>query len=476
MQLRHEVGVFTKQTVAITSQVIQSIRILQLSANELDDFLRDQAERNPLMEVVGQSSDADVAAPSTSLNAPAASAPAPERGASGGDGMGMGGTGSRAALGERDDNGIERYLAAEISLRDHLNRQAAMTFRDPAEAMIAVELIESLDQSGYLGKNVKSICRRLGTTEERVEQVLKRVQGFEPAGIAARSLAECLEIQLREKNRFDPAMACMIENLPLLAKYDLRKLAKLCGVDLEDIAEMAAEIRDLDPRPGRQFDTTPTPPALPDVIVRSAEDGGYQVELNTALLPRVLVNRQYYAEITAGKLGSKDKRFVVDCMKNATWLARNVDQRARTILNVATEIVTQQEAFLKHGVEHLKPLNLSDVAETVGVHVSTVCRAISNKFLMTDRGLYELRFFFTNSIASVDGEGDLSSETVRHKIAALVNAETAKTVLSDEAIVSELRKGGIDIARRTVAKYRDIMNIPSSLQRRRQKQAEEAYA
>ncbi|MCA0043365.1 RNA polymerase factor sigma-54 [Celeribacter litoreus] len=480
MQLRHDIGTFTKQTVGITSQVIQSIRILQFSANELEDFLRDQAERNPLMELVSPQVEtarplntaADASLRERTPEARTRDASSPRSVDRDPGKAGVGRSGSASGSSQTDDNGIERYLAASVSLREHLLHQAAMAFDAGTEAMIAAELIEALDPTGYLGQSVKSIARRLGTEEERVEAVLKRVQGFEPTGVGARGLAECLELQLREKNRFDPAMATLVENLPLLAKYDLKKLARLCGVSLEDLNEMAAEIRDLDPRPGLKFDTAPTPPALPDVLVHRTEGGGYKVELNSELLPRVLVNRQYHAEITAGKLNAKDKRFVADCMKNATWLARNVDQRARTVLNVATEIVAQQDEFLKHGVEHLKPLNLSDVAETVGVHVSTVCRAISNKHLMTDRGLFDMRFFFANSIGSVDGADDVSSETVRHKIAALVNAETVNSVLSDEAIVNALREDGVDIARRTVAKYRDIMNIPSSLQRRRQKKAE----
>ncbi|WP_161555902.1 RNA polymerase factor sigma-54 [Mangrovicoccus ximenensis] len=384
------------------------------------------------------------------------------------------GTGG-GARGVSDDNGIERYLAGEVSLRDALLQQAAMAFRAPADIAIATDIIDSLDEAGYLTRKTKMIARRLACTPERVEDVLAVIQGFEPAGIGARSLSECLAIQLRERNRYDPAMACLLDNLPLLAKYDLKKLAKLCGVDMEDITAMAAEIRELDPRPGRRFDTAPVPPALPDVLVRRGRDGSWRVELNSELLPRVLVNRQYYSEITAGKLGAEDKLFVVDCMRDATWLARNVDQRAQTILKVSTEIVAQQQAFLDRGVEHLRPLNLADVAEKVGVHVSTVCRAISGKYLMTDRGLFELKFFFSNSVGATEGEEESSSETVRHRIQAMVAAETAATVLSDEAIVQELRKGGIDIARRTVAKYRDILSIPSSLQRRRMKKAE-AYA
>ncbi len=450
MNVRLSIGLQGRQSIAIAPQVIQSIRLLQFGHDELQDFLAEQAERNPLIAVTTDRPK-EAARP----------APAPTGG------------GRREAAGEGEgERSFEDYCAAQVSLREHLHDQAGMTFRDPVERLIAVELIEAIDADGYLRRDLDEIADRLGTAEARVEAVLARVQGFDPVGVAARDLAECLALQLRERNRLDPAMAAMLTRLDLLASYDLRQLTRVCGVDMEDIGAMAREIRSLDPRPGRRFDCDPVLPALPDILVTSGPDGSHAVELNPALLPRVLINRQYYATITANRLGAQDKRFVMDCMASARWLARNLDQRARTILKVATEIVARQADFFRHGVDHMRPLSLRDVAEVVGIHESTVCRAISNKFMLTDRGLFELKYFFSNSIAATDGGDSHCSETVRHRIAALVALEEADTVLSDDAIAAELRKAGIDIARRTIAKYRDMLNIPSSLRRRRQKQVE----
>lgn len=444
MQLRHETGVFTRQTTSITPQVIQSLRILQLSATELEDFLREREERNPLIELAGG-------------GGVTRRMPDP------------GGSGQRGSAAAAEPSMVESRVAATVGLHDHLMHLVKMDFRAQGEIVIAVALVEAIDENGYLDRSLAQIARRLGLEEQQVAVVLARLQVLAPAGVGARSLAECLELQLRERNRFDPAMAALLANLPMLAKYDFKGLERCCGVSLEDIREMAEEVRGLDPRPGRAFDHASTPPALPDVLVSILNNGQFRVELNAALLPKVLVNRQYHAEIGAGTLAAADRRFVVDCMREATWLARNVDHRARTVLGVATEIVARQQDFFRHGVGHLRPLNLSDVADKVGVHVSTVCRAISNKFVQTDRGLFELRFFFSNGLSAMEGRDECSSERVRHRISTLVAAEPVDNVLSDDTIAQRLRDEGIDVARRTVAKYRDMMNIPSSLNRRRQK-------
>jgi RNA polymerase sigma-54 factor len=346
-----------------------------------------------------------------------------------------------------------------------------MALRSPADLTIAAEIIESLDDDGYLRRDIGMIADALNTSEAHTEAVLGKIQKMDPVGVAARNLPECLRLQLEDERRLTPAMATLLDNLPLLANYEYRQLAVICGVEVDDILAMAKEIKDLDPRPGRRFDCGPIMPALPDVTVELRDDGTFVTELNTNLLPRVLVNREYYSEVKAKCRGTSDVKFVVDCIKSANWLVRSLDQRAQTILKVATEIVARQRDFLLHGVEHLKPLNLKQVADTVGIHQSTVCRAISNKYMMTNRGLYELRFFFANSVAAADGGESLSADSVRHKIRQMIASETAATVLSDDAIVKELRGSGVDIARRTVAKYREGMNIASSCQRRRQKYA-----
>jgi RNA polymerase sigma-54 factor len=301
---------------------------------------------------------------------------------------------------------------------------------------------------------------------------LLRLQTLDPPGVYARSLSECLAIQLKAKNRHDPAMQALLANLDLLARRDFASLKKICAVDEEDLLDMLAEIRALDPKPGAGFETDISESILPDVMVRAAPDGGWMVELNPDTLPRVLVNQDYYQKIASSAgMREKEQGFLSECLQNANWLTRSLDQRARTILKVASEIVRQQDAFFAEGIDHLRPLNLKTVAEAIKMHESTVSRVTSNKYMLTPRGLFELKYFFTVSIASAEGGDAHSAESVRHRIRSMILHESAESVLSDDDIVENLKGGGIEIARRTVAKYREAMNIPSSVQRRREKRA-----
>jgi RNA polymerase sigma-54 factor len=301
--------------------------------------------------------------------------------------------------------------------------------------------------------------------------VLTILQGFDPPGVCARSLDECLAIQLKERDRFDPAMQTLVAHLDLLAKRDLPALRRLCGVGEEDLTDMIAEIRQLNPKPGLAFGSTLVQPIVPDVFVRPGPDGGFIVELNSDTLPKVLVNQIYHAEVAKTTKNDKDKTYLADCLQTATWLIRALDQRAKTILKVATEIVRQQDAFFANGVQHLRPLNLKTIADAIDMHESTVSRVTANKYMATSRGIFELKYFFTSAIAAADGGEAHSAEAVRHRIRQLIDAEDAQHVLSDDTIVERLRTAGIDIARRTVAKYREAMRIPSSVQRRREKQS-----
>ena len=312
---------------------------------------------------------------------------------------------------------------------------------------------------------------KLAASPAEVAAVLAILQTFDPPGVCARNLTECLAIQLRERDRFDPAMQALVAHLDLLAKRDLASLRKLCGVSEEDLNDMIAEIRALNPKPGLAFGTTLVQPIVPDVFVRSAPDGSFTIELNSDTLPKVLVNQRYYTQVAGSAKGHKDKAYLADCLQTATWLIRALDQRAKTILKVSSEIVRQQDAFFAHGVQHLRPLNLKTVADAISMHESTVSRVTANKYMATSRGIFELKYFFTSSIASADGGEAHSAEAVRHRIKQLIDVESAQDVLSDDTIVEKLRAAGIDIARRTVAKYREAMRIPSSVQRRREKQA-----
>ncbi|HEV3162209.1 MAG TPA: RNA polymerase factor sigma-54, partial [Xanthobacteraceae bacterium] len=327
------------------------------------------------------------------------------------------------------------------------------------------------DEAGYISGDLETAAEKLGTGVKEIEAVLGILQSFDPPGICARNLAECLTLQLKELNRFDPAIAALIGRLDLLAKRDFAALKKVCAVADEDLADMIAEIRRLNPKPGLAFGSATVQPIVPDVFVRSGPDGGWVVELNSDTLPKVLVNQSYYAEVSATARRDTDRSYLAECLQSATWLVRALDQRARTILKVANEIVRQQDGFFAHGVEHLRPLNLKTVAEAISMHESTVSRVTANKYMATSRGIFELKYFFTSAIAAAHGGEAHSAEAVRHRIKQLIEAEAAADVLSDDTIVDKLRESGIDIARRTVAKYREAMRIPSSVQRRREKQA-----
>ncbi|QDW35764.1 RNA polymerase factor sigma-54 [Bradyrhizobium sp. KBS0727] len=514
------------QSLVMTPQLMQAIKLLQLSNLDLSAFVEEELERNPLLE---RASDGP--------EAPVAGEPAPERAEfsdsgessnygddSGGEASDMAGgsfepgqeewlnrdLGTRTEIEQTldtpldnvfteepaeaaarvaqdaaptaytewgggassdEDYNLEAFVAAEVTLGGHLAEQLAVAFASPAERMIGQYLIDLVDDAGYVPADLGQAAERLGASQQNVDAVLAVLQKFDPPGVCARNLSECLAIQLRELNRYDPAMQALVEHLDLLAKRDIAALRKLCGVDDEDITDMIGEIRRLDPKPGLKFGSARTQTMVPDVYVRPGPDGGWHVELNSDTLPRVLVNQVYYTELSKTIRKDGDKSYFTDCLQNATWLVRALDQRARTILKVASEIVRQQDGFFTHGVAHLRPLNLKAVADAIQMHESTVSRVTANKYMATNRGSFELKYFFTASIASADGGEAHSAEAVRHHIKRLIDAEAPAAILSDDTIVERLRETGIDIARRTVAKYREAMRIPSSVQRRRDKQS-----
>ena len=378
-------------------------------------------------------------------------------------------SGASSAAG--DDYNLEAFVSAETTLVDHLAEQMALAVHDPAGRMIGRYLIDMVDEAGYLNGDLAAVAEKLGAPLADVETVLAVLQTFDPPGVCARNLTECLAIQLKDRDRFDPAMRALVEHLDLLAKRDLAALRRLCGVDEEDLADMIAEIRNLNPKPGLAFGSTVVQPIVPDVLVRAGPDGAWRVELNSDTLPKVLINQRYYTQVSKGTRNDKDKSYLAECLQTATWLVRALDQRAKTILKVSSEIVRQQDAFFNKGVQHLRPLNLKTVADAISMHEFTVSRVTANKYMATPRGIFELKYFFTSSIASADGGEAHSAEAVRHRIRQMIDGEAAKDVLSDDTIVDMLRGAGIDIARRTVAKYREAMRIPSSVQRRRDKQA-----
>jgi len=488
-----------RQQLVMTPQLQQAIKMLQLSNLELSAFVEAEIEQNPLLEP-GERDAEDGAAPGTepqadssavngAVEAPPAALTgegAPDdadhwRAAAGDEGDGTveiggdvgGGSESwrnRNGAGHAGDlPGIDQAAARPRTLREHLIEQIGADLPDQADRVIALHLLDQVDEAGYLQGGLDGAAERLGCAPARIERVLARLQEFDPPGVFARDLAECLALQLRDRNRLDPAMQRLLDNLPLLAARNAAALMRLCGVDAEDLTEMVAEIKSLDPRPGFAFDPPLAQPVVPDIVMRAQRDGGWAVELNVETLPRVLVNNRYYARISQATLSKTEREYLTDRLQAANWLVKSLHQRAITILKVATEIVQQQDGFFRYGVQSLRPLILRDIADAIGMHESTVSRVTTNKYIATPRGLFELKYFFTSAIAASRGGDAHSAEAVRFRIRSLIDGESSDGTLSDERIVELLQRDGVDIARRTVAKYREAMRIPSSVQRRREK-------
>jgi RNA polymerase sigma-54 factor len=493
------------QTLVMTPQLQQAIKLLQMSNLELTSYVEQELEQNPLLEPAegpegtggeegaagsAESAEGETGEPferdavdltgaptmATAAETPLdtdydnlwgnagpseASGPTPDAFASWGSG--------RGGSFEDSDYDLEQTLSDTVSLRDHLVEQLNMDLTDPVDRLIGVHLVDLLDEAGYLNADLAQAAQQLGCDVSRVEATLHRLQQLDPPGIFARDLKECLALQLRDRGRFDPCMEKLLGHLDLLARRDLATLRKVCEVSQEDLLEMMAEVKALNPKPGLTFDYAVAQPITPDVIMRPHPDGGWQIELNNETLPRVLVNQQYYARVSREVKSKTEKEYITERYQSANWLVKSLHQRATTILKVASEIVRQQDAFFAYGVQHLKPLVLRDIATAIDMHESTVSRVTTNKYMSTPRGVFELKYFFTSSIANSEGGEAHSAEAVRHRIKGLIDAESADGVLSDDRIVEILNKEGIDIARRTVAKYREALRIPSSVQRRRLK-------
>lgn len=486
------------QSLVMTPQLQQAIKLLQLSNIELAEYCEQELERNPLLErddreaapisdvpeTAGQTatneradealsrddfsraSDLDEAARDNMYDAdePRAKAAEGPQTSSLTDW-----TTVKSGNAYEGEDGLESTVTAEASLKDHLENQLSIAALLPEDRMILMALIDAVDETGYLRADLMEVANRLGCEIEDVRAVLGVLQGFDPVGVGARDLAECLGLQLKARDRLDPAMEALLTRLDLVARRDISQLTALCGVDAEDIADMISEIRQLNPKPGLAFGAEPVTPVVPDVFVKEGPDGSWLVELNSDTLPRLLINNQYYGTVSRTARDKDSKNYLADCLNNANWLVKSLDQRARTILKVASEIVRHQDAFLTHGVRHLRPLNLRIIADAISMHESTVSRVTSNKYIATPRGLFELKYFFTASIQSVDGAESHSAEAVRDRIREMIENEEPREILSDDRIVSLLTADGVNIARRTVAKYREALRIPSSVERRRLK-------
>ncbi len=494
------------QQLVLTPQLQQAIQLLALTSQELEAYLEAELEKNPLLEIA-RADAPDPDDPAAPPGAGHAADPDAEGrdgepdgdgwaggdgeeeaqprttdqlletdiGSEAGDGLpldaeltdtfpdALDGTGAnRSATGEPGD--IELLAERTVSLRDHLELQAAEQLSG-VNLAIARRLIDLIDPAGYLSADLEAEAAALGVPFWRVEAVLRRIQSFDPTGVGARSLAECLALQARERGWLDEPMRRLLRNLEAIARGDTSLLRRVTGLRGEALAELLARLRSLNPKPGLAHGGEPATAVEPDVFVRRTPSG-WNIELNSAALPRVLVNRRYHAELARGATGPA-RQFLSECMASARWLVRALDQRARTIMLVTTELVRQQEGFFLHGVRALRPLTLRHIAEAVGLHESTISRATSNKYLFCDRGTFELKYFFTPALASTAGERDVSAETVRRRVRELIAAETADSVLSDDQICQLLLAEGYDVARRTVTKYRKAMKLGSSVERRR---------
>ncbi len=467
----------------MTPQLQQAIKLLQFSHLELAAFIQQELEKNPLLSE-GSSEDGPAAdyeapaieAPRDTAEALSAAAPAladaDDRWTR--EHADRGGDAAASRVGQREDAPEALDFVAERprSLAVHVLEQIELMFESPAERRIAVKIAEGLDEAGYCRLDAAAVAEAVATDIALVEKIWARLRQMEPAGLFSRTVAECLAAQLAERNRLDPAMKALLDNLDLVAAGELGQLRRRCGVDDEDLRDMLSELRTLDPRPGQAFDFEPIQPVQPDLYLTTAKDpdtgeDGWHIELNTDALPKVLVDRNYHATLMKGARAKPDRDFVAERFQSANWLVKTLEQRATTILKVAREIVRQQDGFFRHGVSALKPLVLRDIAIATELHESTVSRVTSNKYINTPRGIFELKYFFTSSLPARTPGVVVSSESVRSRIRLLVGGENAHQPLSDDRIVDLLKGEGIEIARRTVAKYREAMRIPSSAERRR---------
>ena len=495
------------QTLIMTPQLQQAIKLLQLSNLELLEFVEKELETNPLLErnESNQENPDDGiqkeetnlnsdhleeidALPDIDFNSPQSaeidaelSLDAEEDNTYTNDSdidisKPLGDIGSsQHSITNSNSNfegftpDLEQTLPNTVTLREHLSTQIRVALIDPKERLVAACLIDLIDETGYFLEDILNISNSLGCDGEIILSVLKKLQNLDPPGIFARNLSECLKLQLIDANRFDPYMEILLQNLPLLGRRNLSELAIICGVDKSELDEMLIEIKALNPKPGSIFDNHLSQPIVPDVLISEKSGGGWFIELNSETLPQVLVNNDYYSKISTQAKTKKDKLYITQQFQSASWLIKSLHQRATTTLKVVTELVKQQNEFFLKGVQHLKPLALHDIANVIEMHESTISRVTSNKYVATPRGIFELKYFFTTAIPSINGKRVYSAEAIRQKIKTLIDGEPHTKVLSDDKIVTNLGAEGIAIARRTIAKYRDSMNIPSSVERRRQK-------
>lgn len=481
MGLGPRLDIRVSQSLVMTQQLQAAIKLLALSNVEIEAVIADELAKNPLLEA--RPSDGGSGGESVILREDREIGDEARDPTGSDELIGKLGGGEDAPLdmdwreaaldndsfadvgsdsgGSDEAFDFDRLEACETGLCEHL--MAQLRGAGGVVGRTAEAIVHELEDTGYLDTPLAVIAESTGASSKEAAEAIALVQSLDPPGIGARTLEECIALQARAVDRYDPAMARLIANLDLLAKGRMADLKRICGVDDEDLADMVRELRSYDPKPGCRFVAREPDAIVADVFVRRTQDG-WSVELNNAALPRVLLNRRYHAELKAGAKDKAAKAWLGDCVASAHWLVKALDQRARTIVKVASEIVTQQQGFFEQGVAALRPLTLAKVAEAIEMHESTVSRVTSNKYLACDRGLFEMKYFFGSGVASDGGEG-AAAEAVKAAIGKLIAAET--DILSDDTLVDLLKLQGFDLARRTVAKYREAIGLGSSIQRRR---------
>jgi RNA polymerase sigma-54 factor len=479
------------QSLVMTPQLQQAIKLLAASNLEIETFISDALEANPLLDTGGPADPGEperieIAAPQGEqatadqlMLAGGGEGDAPldlssvDRDWDTGDGAAPSreaewGAAAAGAMGDGEMPDWEQLRAADITLAEHLEGQVGALCSDPQTAFIARAIIGLLEDTGYLTLPLDEVAHDLGVDIFEAKAGLRLVQSLDPSGVGARNLAECIAIQAREADRYDPCMKALIDNLDLVARGEVERLKRLCRVDDEDFADMLRELRSYNPRPGLAFAASEASAVVPDILVTANAAAGWDIALNEDTLPKLIVNRGYFLELNAGATNRESQAWLKEKLADAHWLIRALDQRQKTILKTAAAIVKQQDGFFRCGVAELRPLTLREVAQQIGMHESTVSRVTSNKYLWCERGTFELKYFFTSGVASADGEG-ASSAAIKARIRALINAEGPKTILSDQQLAELLQNEGFDLARRTVAKYREAIGLGSSAERRRAK-------
>ena len=476
MQISQNLKLKQSQSLVMTPQLQQAIKLLQLNNLELTNLVNKELEENPFLENESIELDDQVESNEEQTSNVDESF---ESGESVLDeprnddyenrwDNDISLTNNRGSSVESTDPGsvIEQTLCNKVSLKSILKGQAQLEFIDEDDRKISEILIDYIDENGWIVEDLEGISDFSGFKLAKIEAILIQMQTFEPNGVFARNLKECLKIQLKNTEKFDSNKNIIIDNIEMLGSGNIRGLQKLTTLNEEGLKEQIKLIRSLDPKPGRKYSNDSDNIFHPDVLV-SKNNSEWSVELNQGTLPKITINEDYVKEIESLQCGESDKKFINESLNSARWLLKAIQQRNLTTLKISSEIVNQQKEFFEKGKKYLKPMVLKDVAKKINMHESTVSRVTSDKLMLTPRGVFEMKLFFSASISSTKKGEAHSAESVRESLKKLISSEPINNPLSDEMLVERLQSEGIELARRTVAKYRELLNIPASSVRRK---------